>query len=121
MRTRSSLSRPILAAVLIGCGPNATALTADDLASADVLIRADDMQFLDAPDRLSAGVTTIALVNDGRAPHDVTFEGPIGTVAQARGGGNDWGSVSLDPGSYVVYCSVGDHRNDGMEFQLTVE
>jgi plastocyanin len=121
MHIRRSLSLPVLAATLIGCGPNTTALTADDLAGADVLIRADDLQFLDTPERLSAGAITFALVNADRAPHDLTFEAPIGTVVEARGGSDALGSVTLDPGSYVVYCSVGDHRDAGMEFQLTVD
>lgn len=92
-----------------------------DFAEADVVILAGDMFYEDEPTTLPAGSHVIGLDNQGRAPHDLVFDRGIGQIAYAAGGAQDAGEVDLEPGDYVVYCSIPGHRQAGMEFELTVE
>jgi LPXTG-motif cell wall-anchored protein len=84
-------------------------------------------EFTFTPDRLvvPAGRDTFALQNNGRFPHNVHIEGnglsvdvkPDGPVA---GGESFSGAVTLGPGTYQVWCPVGNHREQGMIGTLTV-
>jgi plastocyanin len=73
----------------------------------------------------SAGEVTITMDNpDGNGmPHDVAIEGDgvdaSGEVVQP--GGTSEVSADLKPGTYTFYCSVGQHRQAGMEGTLTVQ
>lgn len=91
-----------------------------DLDTADVVVVTEDMAFVDPPTQLDAGDLSIGLDNRGDARHDVTIE-DVGTVADARGGGQDLGDVTLEPGTYTVYCSLPGHRQAGMEYEVTVQ
>jgi len=72
----------------------------------------------------SAGQVTITMDNpDGNGmPHDVAIEGEgvkqAGEIVQP--GGTSEVSADLKPGTYTFYCSVGQHRQAGMEGTLTV-
>jgi plastocyanin len=72
-----------------------------------------------------AGEVTITMDNpDGNnLPHDVALEGKgvdeKGEVAQP--GGTSEVTATLEAGTYTFYCSVGSHRQNGMEGTLTVE
>ena len=71
-----------------------------------------------------AGEVTITMDNpDGNGmPHDVAIEGEgvkqAGEIVQP--GGTSEVSADLKPGTYTFYCSVGQHRQAGMEGTLTV-
>jgi plastocyanin len=75
-------------------------------------------------DTLPAGDYTITVVNNGRASHDLVVEEGGNDVAGTDGniapGESATFSVSLDPGQYVFYCSVGNHRAMGMELTVQV-
>lgn len=124
MQIAHQLSRPLLTvtlvAMLAACGTSSEALDEQELRRADVVVTARDTRFVDTPDELEAGEATIALVNEDRAPHDLTFEGELGTVVEVSGKGGAMATVTLAPGDYVVYCAVGGHREAGMEFELAV-
>jgi plastocyanin len=72
-----------------------------------------------------AGEVTIDLVlPDGlKAPHAIAVDGngvdEHGETVQA--GGTSTITAELEPGTYTFYCPVGDHRQAGMEGELTVE
>jgi plastocyanin len=72
-----------------------------------------------------AGEVTITMENpDGNSmPHNVALEGDgvneTGEVVQP--GNTSEVTASLEPGEYTFYCSVGSHRQNGMEGTLTVE
>jgi plastocyanin len=74
-------------------------------------------------DTLAAGAYEITVVNNGRANHDVVVEQDgndiAGTDAIAPGGSATL-TVTLEPGEYVFYCSVGNHRAMGMELTVQV-
>jgi plastocyanin len=74
---------------------------------------------------LSAGRSTWTLQNPSMAPHNVHIEGngvsmdvkPDGPVTA----GTDFtGTATLAPGTYVIWCPVGMHRQNGMEGTLVV-
>lgn len=104
---------------LLGTGCSGDAASEADLATADTVVTAEDMAFVDPPAALPAGTQLLGLDNRDRARHDITVDG-IGTIAKAGGGGSDVGEVTLEPGTYTLYCDVGGHRDAGMEFTVTV-
>jgi plastocyanin len=73
----------------------------------------------------AAGEVTIdlALPADLKAPHAIAVDGngvdEHGETVQA--GGTSTITADLEPGTYTFYCPVGDHRQAGMEGELTVE
>jgi plastocyanin len=72
---------------------------------------------------LTAGDYEIQVVNDGGATHDLVVEKDGADVAKSdtiAPGDTGSVSVSLEPGEYVFYCSIGTHRAMGMEVTVTV-
>lgn len=81
-----------------------------------------DIDFEDAPETAESGEVTVAIDNQGNLPHDVTFE-EVGEepVVEADAGETATDTVELEPGTYTYYCSVGTHRESGMEGTLEVQ
>ncbi len=80
---------------------------------------------IEMPATLPAGPVAFAISNDGSAPHNFViegdgFEGRLPT--RVAPGASATLEVDLPPGTYTVYCPVGDgaHRSQGMELTLTV-
>jgi plastocyanin len=73
---------------------------------------------------LPAGDYAITVVNNGRANHDLVVEQNGNDVARTDGkiapGKSGTVTVTLEPGTYVFYCSVGNHRAMGMELTVQV-
>ena len=70
-----------------------------------------------------AGDYTFAISNDGNAPHNLSIKGPgIGgeTSDTFQGGEDGELTVTLQKGTYTLWCAVGTHRAQGMETTLTV-
>jgi uncharacterized cupredoxin-like copper-binding protein len=61
----------------------------------------------------------------GQFPHALSIEGPgvesASTSAIDPGGDSQSLNVTLQPGTYEVWCPVGNHRAQGMETTITVE
>ena len=93
-----------------------------EAAAGDTLeFTAVDIQFEAAPTTTKAGTKTVTLVNDGQAPHNVTFPDLGDTpVVEAQGGESAEGEVELEPGTYGYICSVPGHEGT-MNGELTVE
>lgn len=83
---------------------------------------AEDIAYRDIPDRLAAGDVAIELVNEDQVNHNVVIE-ELGSdpVIEAPPGETATGTVALEPGNYLIYCSVPGHRQAGMEATLSVE
>jgi plastocyanin len=69
-----------------------------------------------------AGETTFTVSNEGEFPHALEVEGngieeETDELAPGESGSL---TVELEPGEYVIYCPVGDHRDQGMEGTLVV-
>jgi plastocyanin len=72
-----------------------------------------------------AGQVTVVMKNpsSATAPHAVEIEGQ-GVEEESEvvePGGTASVSATLEPGTYVFYCPVGNHQDAGMEGELTVE
>lgn len=79
-----------------------------------------DKTSLEAP----AGNVTIDFTNDASIPHNVTVEGngvedeATDTITQSTA---TLELSDLQAGTYTFYCSVGNHRQAGMEGTLTIK
>jgi plastocyanin len=93
-------------------------------AGATVKLTATEFKFDPAnPKVAKAGKVKFELTNEGQAPHALEVEGPTGEVETKTIQGGQSASVTADlskPGSYVIYCPVGNHRDQGMEGKVTV-
>jgi uncharacterized cupredoxin-like copper-binding protein len=74
-------------------------------------------------DSFSAGSYTFEVVNEGSGTHDFVVERDGADVAASETigpGASTTLTVDLEPGEYVFYCSVANHRAMGMEVTVTV-
>jgi plastocyanin len=64
----------------------------------------------------------ITLKNVGAVPHDFTIEGAaqFKPLVVSDDGEEAKGTLNVDPGEYVFFCSIPGHREIGMEGKLTV-
>jgi len=72
---------------------------------------------------LPAGDYTITVKNEGDATHDLVVEQDGQDIAKSDTlgpGDSATFTVTLQPGRYVFYCSIGNHRAMGMETDVTV-
>lgn len=128
-------------ALLTGCGGSADTDTAAPSSSAaasptesggteagegesqSLTATAVDFDFELDTTELAAGEYEVELVNEGGASHDLRFERDGEDVAGTeviQPGKTATTTVTLEPGEYVIYCSVGNHREMGMEKTVTV-
>ncbi len=78
---------------------------------------------IDMPTELSAGMTEFVITNDGGATHGFEIEGngiEMELENHLQGGQQGTLMVDLKPGTYEIYCPVGNHADQGMELNLTV-
>ena len=78
---------------------------------------------IDMPTEIPAGTVTFEVSNDGSAVHNFEVEGQgIEEVFETnlQPGESRTMEVDLQAGTYEVYCPVGNHREMGMELELTV-
>ena len=68
------------------------------------------------------GVIRFSLKNTGQAPHALEVETPQGERETEEFGPGETASldVELEPGTYTMYCPVGDHEQRGMTGTITV-
>ena len=74
-------------------------------------------------DELTSGEYEIEVVNEGGATHDLVIEQngeDIAATPVIDPGASETLAVTLEPGEYVFYCSIGTHRSMGMEITVTV-
>lgn len=74
---------------------------------------------------LAPGIYTLMLDNAGNAPDAMAIRGPGISGGQhfetINGREKTRFTVTLQPGSYEVWCPVGNHRAQGMETTLAVK
>jgi plastocyanin len=73
---------------------------------------------------LKAGPYLVKVDNTGNATHDLVVEqngSKIAGTSPISPGQSASLSVTLKPGTYVFYCSIGNHRAMGMETTVTVQ
>lgn len=100
-----------------------TGSASTDAASDVITVTAVDFSFSLDQDSVPAGSYELRLVNDGGASHDLVVERDGDDVAGTDpiGPGEEVTlTVDLEPGEYVFYCSIANHRSMGMEITVTV-
>ena len=78
---------------------------------------------IEMPRSIPAGMTTFRVTNVGTIPHNFQVEGQgINRVfdTNLQPGATETMEVELRPGTYQVYCPVGNHRQLGMQLELRV-
>ncbi len=77
---------------------------------------------IDMPSSIAAGAVTFDVTNDGAEIHGFEVEGNGIEEEIEELGAGEAGTleVDLEPGTYEVYCPVGNHRGMGMELELEV-
>ena len=73
--------------------------------------------------KTKAGEVTFDITNDGGTVHNLEIEGNgVEEVSDDLDPGQKGElTVDLQPGTYEMYCAIGDHADQGMEGTLTVE
>jgi plastocyanin len=97
-----------------------------------VVARDTNKEFRFEPSRtvVKAGQLTMQLINEGEDPHSMAIqrigpgevgEGPVTEIPKTLSKGRGEASVVVQPGRYRVYCTLFNHAEEGMKFDLTVE
>jgi len=84
-----------------------------------------DFKFNPSDPSVKSGDVTFNLTNDGQAPHSLEIEDVNGQDQEIEGdvapGQSGTLQVNLPPGTYEFYCPVGNHKEMGMEGEITVK
>ena len=121
------MRRVCAVALAIACAAMLYAMPAEASKANPTRIQVSAKEFFFALSRrvVPPGPAIVELVNFGEDPHDLRV--------QRIGGGRVWGSpvvfpgsyydlnVNLVPGKYLLWCSIANHRQLGMETELTVK
>ncbi|WP_448627572.1 cupredoxin domain-containing protein [Geodermatophilus sp. URMC 64] len=100
-------------------GGSSTSAAASEITATE----ADFSIALDSGTDLTAGDYTINVTNTGQATHNLVVEQDGSEVAKSdtlQPGSAGTVEVTLEPGTYVFYCGIGNHRAMGMEVEVTV-
>jgi plastocyanin len=111
--------------VVAACGDDDETTTEAAASGAGGTIDISETEFaIDPADpTASAGEITFAITNDGAIVHNLEVEGNgVEEVSDdIQPGQSGELTVDLEPGTYELYCAIGDHAEQGMEGTLTVE
>jgi plastocyanin len=93
--------------------------------SETVDLTAVDYKFNPSDPALKQGDVTFRLTNDGQTGHSLEIEDVNGQDEELEGevqpGDSNTLTVNLPPGKYEFYCPVDDHKEMGMEGEITVK
>ena len=125
-RTLAIALAAMFAIVVTACGgstPDDTEPTGAPPADATVVtVSATEYAYELSTTTIPAGAVSFELTNNGSMSHDLVLEGGPGGGTEVIGSGETATlNVTLEPGTYTLYCSVGNHRAQGMEIEITVE
>jgi plastocyanin len=131
MRRLLMLLVVLLAAVMLaGCMPNLETDTGTGGGGEGTIVNVDlvsyEIQWPDGKPDLSAGTVTFHVKNVTTDGEEHSFEIEGNGIEEElehhlQPGEEADLTVTLEPGTYTVYCTVEDHRMEGMEDTLTVK
>jgi uncharacterized cupredoxin-like copper-binding protein len=101
-------------------GEDEPAMPAAGTAAVEVLLHG---RTIEMPGSLPPGETTFTVTNTGEHEHSFEIEGngvERELAANLAPGETGELTITLEPGTYTVYCPVGDHREEGMVTTLRV-
>jgi plastocyanin len=135
-----AVALPLALGVIAGCGDDdddtsteaaststeSTTTAASGGGGGETLALSETDFALDPADpTVKAGTVTIEATNDGQTTHNIEVEGPDGEAELEQDlAPGDTGTLEVDlsePGTYEWYCPVGNHKEMGMEGEITVE
>jgi uncharacterized cupredoxin-like copper-binding protein len=94
-------------------------------AGGTVNLTASDFKFDPSDPSVSSGQVTFNLKNGGQTTHSLEIEDVNGQDQELEGdvspGQSGTLKVNLPPGKYEFYCPVDDHKEMGMEGEITVK
>jgi len=94
-------------------------------AGGTVDLSASDFKFDPSDPTVKSGEVTFKLTNDGQTAHSLEIEDVNGSDQEIEGdvapGQSGTLKVNLKPGKYEFYCPVDDHKEMGMEGEITVK
>jgi plastocyanin len=109
------------AALLGGCGgDDEPSVSADVPTSPSLDLVGTEMAYAPSEAAVAAGTVPVTLRNEGSVLHDVRIEDRWEFILEADPGETDTGEITLEPGTYVYFCSITGHREAGMEGVLEV-
>ncbi len=89
-----------------------------------VKVSLTDFKFNPADPTVKSGDVTFDATNDGQTVHSIEVEGP-GEESELpedlQPGQSGKLTVNLPPGTYEWYCPIGNHKDLGMEGEITVQ
>jgi uncharacterized cupredoxin-like copper-binding protein len=129
----------VAAALLVGCGNGGGSSTgtsattgastpssaATSATAAGTAVTATETEFsiVLSATTFTAGTYTFNIKNDGKFPHNLNVEGP-GVDRRAsptvQPGATGQLTVTLQKGSYELWCSVDSHKDQGMDMRIQV-
>lgn len=127
---RAPLATLLLLAALAGCGEDNEGSRGSVTVESGrpVPVKAFEYGFDPGTITIRSNGTEVAvrfeLTNDGSLPHDLKVRRgneQIGGTEAIGEGKKARATVSVPPGEYEFYCSIGDHADLGMKGTLTVK
>jgi uncharacterized cupredoxin-like copper-binding protein len=108
-----------------GATPATTTGGAGGGAGQTVDMTAADFKFDPSDSTVKSGNVTFNLKNQGQEPHSLEIEDVNGQDQEIEGdvapGQSGTLTVNLPPGKYEFYCPVANHKEMGMEGDITVK
>jgi uncharacterized cupredoxin-like copper-binding protein len=108
-----------------GATPATTSGGAGGGAGQTVDMTAADFKLDPSDPTVKSGNVTFNLKNQGQEPHSLEIEDVNGQDQEIEGdvapGQSGTLTVNLPPGKYEFYCPVGNHKEMGMEGDITVK
>ena len=125
-RAKRSATFAVSALLLTACADSTSdtpAAPATSTTAREIVVVEDDYSIALPEQELAPGSYTFTSRNHGEAKHDLVIKGPGAGSARTdviRPGREGSVPVTLKRGEYVLWCSVRDHRDRGMEKTITV-
>ena len=103
----------------------APAATSSAVAAAGTTVTATEAEFSItlSQNTFTAGDYTFNVVNQGQFPHNLVISGPgISSMSTptAQPGQSNTLNVTLQSGTYEMWCAVDSHKDRGMDINITV-
>jgi plastocyanin len=111
----------VLSACGGGTGGQAASSDGKKADEAHLTVTAGDLFFRPKEATVPAGRIDVSLVNEGQIEHTLAIQDRDDLKLSIQKGGEDKGSVELQPGDYTFYCDVPGHRAAGMEMKVHVQ
>lgn len=105
------------------CGGGEGGPTLDKSADGILRVVGLDTQDFDADSyQATTGEVMVEYSLAGFQVHSLVIEGREDELRLVvENGGTDAGTITLEPGRYILYCDIAGHRQSGMEARLLVE